>query len=102
MLALSLVNVFARAFKPCVFRTSRLRLPAMKMQRSHSKSIGLRTYRKRSSGQDDRPESRLGDEGSLCGALLRNVARAREHKCFMLRTYKKAVYNPCRMNTYET
>ncbi len=51
------------------------------------KSFLLRTYRKRSSGQDGRPESRLGDEGSLRGALHRNVTIARENKCFILRTY---------------
>ena len=65
------------------------------------KSFLLRTYEKRSSGQDGRPESRLGDEGSLRGALLRNVTMARENKCFILRTYKKTAYNSCKINTYR-
>ena len=66
------------------------------------KSFVLRTYRKRSSGQDGRPESSLGDEGSLRGALLRNVTIARENKCFTLRTYKKTSCNYSGMNTYGT
>ncbi len=60
----------------------------------------MNTYGKRSFVQDGRPESRLGDEGSLLGTLLRKVATAREHKCFLLRTYEKTLCNPRIMNTY--
>ncbi len=67
----------------------------------------MNVCRKRSSGQDGRPESRLADEGSLTGALLRNVAvlllaAHKCHKCFLLRTYRKTVCKPFLMNTYKT
>ncbi len=44
----------------------------------------------------------MADEGSLLDALLRNVAVAAAHKCFILRTYQKTSCKPCRMNTYKT
>ena len=67
-----------------------------------TKPFLMRTYRKRPSDQDGRPESRSGDEGPFRRALLRNVDAASAHKCFVLRTYKRSTCNPCRMNTYVT
>ncbi len=69
----------------------------------------IKSCRKRSSGQDDRPESRSPNEGSLLGISPQNVivVAAHEcptnvHKCFVLRTYEKIACKLFRMNTYGT
>ncbi len=79
-----LIAVRVTTGPPCIFahRACLSRIPARRFflpltSNSGTKCFAIRTYRKRSSGQDGRPESRLADERSLLGALLRNVSPAR-------------------------
>ena len=105
-------NLNLPAFMP--FRALSRKTPGMEGREMRMvfgfKQRRIESCRKRSSGQDDRPESRSPDEGSLLGISPRNVivvVAAHEcpinsHKCFVLRTYEKISCKPCRMNTYVT